>query len=136
MCKAPDFELPAGIDLAFIAHPRNLWRRRPGAAESWKSAAFAYTGEGVAESELAFDKIRSKEAFRAARCDDARTGKIVTAGQRPTIPIPFVIKAPRQGSTVGVHIVKNEREVDAAMADAAKYDQRTAGREIHVPAAN
>ena len=49
--------------------------------------------------------------------------QIVTVGQRPTIPIPFVIKAPRQGSTVGVHIIKNEREIDAAMADAAKYDR-------------
>ena len=47
----------------------------------------AYTGEGVAESELAFDKIRSKEAFRQ---HDVTTPywQIVTAGQRPTIPIP------------------------------------------------
>jgi D-alanine-D-alanine ligase len=47
----------------------------------------------------------------------------VTVGQRPTIPIPFVIKAPRQGSTVGVHIIKNEGEVEAAMADAGRYDR-------------
>jgi D-alanine-D-alanine ligase len=47
----------------------------------------------------------------------------VTIGQRPTIPIPFVIKTPRQGSTVGVHIIRNEREIDAAIADAGKYDR-------------
>jgi D-alanine-D-alanine ligase len=39
------------------------------------------------------------------------------------MPLPFVLKTPRQGSTVGVYIIKNEREVDSAMADAAKYDR-------------
>jgi D-alanine-D-alanine ligase len=34
-----------------------------------------------------------------------------------------VIKAPRQGSTVGVHIIRNERDVDAAIADASTYDR-------------
>jgi D-alanine-D-alanine ligase len=82
----------------------------------------AYTGEGVAESELAFDKIRSKEAFRQHGVTTPYW-QIITLGQRPTIPIPFVIKAPRQGSTVGVHIIRNEREVDAAIADASTYDR-------------
>jgi len=62
----------------------------------------------------------------------------VTNGQRPTIPIPFVIKAPRQGSTVGVHIIKNEREINAAIADARKYDRElliekfVSGRELTI----
>jgi D-alanine-D-alanine ligase len=80
----------------------------------------AYTGDGVAGSELAFDKIRSKEAFQQHGITTPYW-QIVTVGQRPTIPIPFVIKAPREGSTVGVHIIKNEREIDAAVADASKY---------------
>jgi D-alanine-D-alanine ligase len=81
-----------------------------------------YTGEGARESELAFNKIRSKEAFQK---HDVPTPywQIITLGQRPTMPIPFVIKAPCQGSTVGVHIIRNERDVDAAIADASTYDR-------------
>ncbi|HEY8834033.1 MAG TPA: D-alanine--D-alanine ligase, partial [Chthoniobacterales bacterium] len=64
--------------------------------------------------------------------------QIITAGQRPTIPIPFVIKAPRQGSTVGVHIIRNERDIDGAIADASTYDREllvekfVAGRELTI----
>jgi D-alanine-D-alanine ligase len=119
--KGPDFELPRGIDLAFIAL-HGTFGEDGQVQRILEDRGVAYTGEGAAESELAFDKIRSKEAFRQ---HDVTTPywQIVTIGQRPTIPIPFVIKAPRQGSTVGVHIIKNEREIDAAIADAGKYDR-------------
>jgi D-alanine-D-alanine ligase len=70
---------------------------------------------------LAFDKIRSKDAFRRGGITTPYW-QVVTLGQRPTIPIPFVIKAPRQGSTVGVYIIKSGHEVEAAMADVSKYD--------------
>jgi D-alanine-D-alanine ligase len=119
--KGPDFELPDGIDLAFIAL-HGTFGEDGQVQRILEERGVGYTGDGVAESELAFDKIRSKEAFQR---DDVSTPywQIVTGGQRPTIPIPFVIKAPRQGSTVGVHIIKNEREIDAALADAGKYDR-------------
>ncbi|HEX7516232.1 MAG TPA: D-alanine--D-alanine ligase [Chthoniobacterales bacterium] len=119
--KGPDFELPHGVDLAFIAL-HGTFGEDGQVQRILEDRRVAYTGEGAAESELAFDKIRSKEAFRQ---HDVTTPywQIVTIGQRPTIPIPFVIKAPRQGSTVGVHIIKNEREIDAAIADAGKYDR-------------
>src|SRR3989442_10636163 len=39
------------------------------------------------------------------------------------MPLPIVVKPPRQGSTVGVVIVKNERELDSAMAEVEKYDR-------------
>jgi D-alanine-D-alanine ligase len=35
-----------------------------------------------------------------------------------------VVKPPRQGSTVGVHIVKREGELESALAEAAKYDRQ------------
>jgi D-alanine-D-alanine ligase len=119
--KGPDFELSPDIELAFIAL-HGTFGEDGQVQRILDDRGVAFTGEGAAESELAFDKIRSKEAFRE---HDVTTPywQIVTNGQRPTIPIPFVIKAPRQGSTVGVHIIKNEREIDAAIADAGKYDR-------------
>ena len=119
--KGPDFELPSGIDLAFIAL-HGTFGEDGQVQRILEQRGIAYTGDGVVESELAFDKIRSKEAFRQ---HDVTTPywQIITNGQQPTIPIPFVIKAPRQGSTVGVHIIKNENEINAAIADAGKYDR-------------
>jgi D-alanine-D-alanine ligase len=119
--KGPDFALPHGTGLAFIAL-HGTFGEDGQVQKILEDRGVAYTGEGVAESELAFDKIRSKEAFRQ---HDVTTPywQTVTVDQRPTIPIPFVIKAPRQGSTVGVHIIKNEREIKAAIADAGKYDR-------------
>jgi len=129
-------ELPADIELAFIAL-HGTFGEDGQVQRILEARNVPYTGEGASESELAFDKIRSKEAFR--RHDVATPyWQIITAGQRPTIPIPFVIKAPRQGSTVGVHIIRNEKDVDAAIADASTYDNELlvekfiAGRELTI----
>ena len=119
--KGPDFELPADIELAFLTI-HGTFGEDGQLQRILEERGIAYTGEGVEGSELAFDKIRSKDAFRREGVTTPYW-QVVTLGQRPTIPIPFVIKAPRQGSTVGVYIIKNEREVDAAMADVSKYDQ-------------
>jgi len=115
-----DFELPGGVELAFITL-HGTFGEDGQVQKILEDRGVPYTGEGVAQSELAFDKIRSKEAFRHHGVTTPYW-QTVTVGQRPTIPIPFVIKAPRQGSTVGVHIIKNDREIDAAIADASKYD--------------
>jgi len=84
----------------------------------------AYTGEGVSGSEIAFDKIRTKEKFREHEVTTPPS-EVIHAGEQPTIPLPIVVKAPRQGSTVGVVIVKNENELESAIDEAAKF-----GREI------
>ena len=38
-------------------------------------------------------------------------------------PLPFVIKPPREGSSVGVHIIKDDSEIIKALEDVRKYDQ-------------
>jgi D-alanine-D-alanine ligase len=119
--KGPEFDLPAGVELAFIAL-HGTFGEDGQVQRILEARGVPYTGEGMAESELAFDKIRSKEAFQRHGVTTPYW-QIIALGQRPTIPIPFVIKAPRQGSTVGVHIIRNEREIDAATEDAGKYDR-------------
>jgi D-alanine-D-alanine ligase len=134
--KGADFELPEGTDLAFIAL-HGTFGEDGQVQQILEGRGVPYTGEGARESELAFNKIRSKEAFQKHEVPTPYW-QIITLGQRPTIPIPFVIKAPCQGSTVGVHIIRNEREVDAAIADASTYDPEllvekfVAGRELTV----
>ena len=119
--KGADFELPPDIELAFIAL-HGTFGEDGQVQQILEDRGVPYTGEGIAESELAFDKIRSKEAFRQHGVPTPYW-QTISPDQRPTIPIPFVIKAPRQGSTVGVHIIRNEREIDAAIDDASTYDR-------------
>jgi D-alanine-D-alanine ligase len=117
--KGPDFELPPGIELAFLAI-HGTFGEDGQVQRILEERGIAYTGDGVAGSELAFDKILSKEAFQKHHVPTPYW-QIVTPDQRPTIPIPFVIKAPREGSTVGVYIIKNDREIAEAMANASKF---------------
>ena len=134
--KGPDFELPEGIELAFIAL-HGTFGEDGQVQQILEDRGIPYTGEGVKQSALAFDKIRSKEAFQHAEVPTPYW-QIINPGQRPTMPIPFVIKAPRQGSTVGIHIIRHEREVEAAIADASTYDRELlvekfcAGRELTI----
>ena len=134
--QGPGFELPPGIELAFLAL-HGTFGEDGQVQRILEERGIPYTGEGVSESELAFNKIRSKEAFRQHGVATPYW-QIITLGQRPAMRIPFVIKAPRQGSTVGVHIIRNEREIDAAIADASTYDRELlvekfiAGRELTI----
>jgi D-alanine-D-alanine ligase len=118
--RGPDFQLPPDIELAFIAL-HGTFGEDGQVQQILEDRGVPYTGEGVEESRLAFDKIKSKERFRQ---HDVPTPhwQVIHAGQRPTIPIPIVIKAPRQGSTVGVYIIANERQIPQSLAEAAEYD--------------
>ena len=131
-----NFQLPEDIDIAFIAL-HGTFGEDGQVQQLLEERGVAYTGEGVEESRLAFDKIRSKEKFRE---HEVRTPEweTIEAHQHPGMLPPIVIKAPRQGSTVGVHIVKKAEEVEPAIADAAKYDREllieefVSGRELTV----
>lgn len=130
------FALEDDVELAFIT-VHGTFGEDGQLQKILEARGVPYTGENVEGSELAFDKIASKEKFRAAQVPTPYW-QIIEANQRPTIPPPFVVKAPRQGSTVGIHIVHSDREIDGAIADAAKYDNElliekfVAGRELTV----
>jgi D-alanine-D-alanine ligase len=115
------FELPADVDFAFLTI-HGTFGEDGQLQRILEQRGIAYTGDGVEASANAFDKIRSKKKFRE-RGVTTPHWQVVKAGQRPTIPLPIVVKAPRQGSTVGIFIVKNESELESAMAEATKYDR-------------
>jgi D-alanine-D-alanine ligase len=115
------FDLPDDVDLAFITI-HGTFGEDGQLQRVLELRGVPYTGDGVEESALAFDKIRSKRRFRELGVTTP-DWEVIQAGQRPTLPLPLVIKPPRQGSTVGVVIVKNERELEMAQTEAAKYDR-------------
>ena len=96
-----------------------------------------YTGEGIEGSRTAFDKILSKEAFDRAGVPTSKWEKI-RRGQTPSLPLPYVVKAPRQGSSVGVHIIRDAAALPAALEDCFQYGEEVliesffSGRELTV----
>ena len=116
-----NFDLPPDIELAFVAI-HGTFGEDGQVQRILESRGVRYTGEGAEESRIAFDKILSKQKFDAHGVTTPEWETIV-AGEVPTMSLPYVIKAPRQGSTVGIYIVKKSEEAEAALANAAKYDR-------------
>ena len=130
------FALPKDVDLAFITI-HGTFGEDGQLQKILEERGVPYTGDGVEPSQAAFDKILSKERFREHNVVTPEW-EVVEVGHRPTISVPLVVKPARQGSTVGVVIVKNASEVDSAMAEAGKYDQKlliekfVSGRELTI----
>jgi len=119
--REENFTLAADVDLAFIAI-HGTFGEDGQVQRILEDRGIAYTGEGVGGSELAFDKILSKERF-CKHGVATPAWETVEAGEHPRMELPIVVKPPRQGSTVGVYIVKKAEELESALVNAAKFDQ-------------
>ena len=115
------FVLPKDVDFAFITI-HGTFGEDGELQKILEERSVPYTGDGVEASRAAFDKVLSKEKFHEHNVVTPEW-EVVEVGRRPTISVPLVVKAPRQGSTVGVVIVKDASELDSAMAEAGKYDR-------------
>lgn len=100
-----------------------------------------YTGARANSSRVAFDKNLAKQAFLAAGVPtpgseiiDCSRGSVL-----PSFSPPFVIKPPREGSSIGIEIVHTAAEARAAVAEAAKHssdlliEEFISGPELTVP---
>jgi D-alanine-D-alanine ligase len=131
-----NFQLPGEVDLAFITI-HGTFGEDGQIQKILERRGIAYTGDGVSPSEIAFDKIRTKQKFQEHGVNTP-PWEVIHPGQRPTISLPIVVKTPRQGSTVGVVIVKNENELESALGEASKYDRElliekfVSGRELTI----
>jgi D-alanine-D-alanine ligase len=115
----PDFVLPPDGDLVFnIIH--GTFGEDGTLQELLDGLDVPYTGEGAKGSRIAFDKILTKECFDRAGVPTARWHRIHQGGV-PLFSPPYVVKAPRQGSSVGVHIVRDNADLGAALADCLQY---------------
>src|SRR5437660_8054053 len=131
-----NFLLPEDVDLAFITI-HGTFGEDGQLQKILEDRGVAYTGDGVEASQIAFDKILSKEKFLELNVVTPDS-EVIDAGQRPKMSVPLVVKPARQGSTVGIVIVKNENELDSALKEAAKYDRKllvekfVSGRELTI----
>lgn len=99
-----------------------------------------YTGSGPLASALAMDKELSKTLFRAAGVPtpDWRMAPAGRAEVEAHLGFPVIVKPSKQGSTVGLTLVKDPRDLEPAIAEAFRYDdevmleQYIPGRELTV----
>ena len=104
-----------------------------------------YTGSGHMASALAMDKDLSKHLFRAAGVSTPAWIMAELDGSSPTemeveqsLGFPVIVKPSKQGSTVGLTVVKERGKLRDAILEAARYDdevmveQFIAGRELTV----
>ena len=134
--KGPDFELPDGSDLC-INMIHGTFGEDGQIQAILDRRGVAYTGEGESASRIAFDKLASKELFVRAGVPTPRS-EVIAPGAKPTLALPIVVKAPREGSSVGVHLVREAGQLEAALADCANLDREilieelVEGRELTV----
>jgi len=99
-----------------------------------------YTGSGHLSSALAMDKDLSKKLFRAAgvQTADWMMAPATVAQVQNQFGFPVVVKPSKQGSTVGLTVVKEPGQLDAAIDEAWRYDDEVMiekfipGRELTV----
>ncbi|MDH7576384.1 MAG: D-alanine--D-alanine ligase [Bacillota bacterium] len=96
---------------------------------------FPYTGSGVLASALAMNKVMTKKIllsegietapFHVFKKDDLKHKDLAQiAGEIiEHLEFPVVVKPACQGSTIGVSVVRNLREFEAAVACAFQYDE-------------
>jgi D-alanine-D-alanine ligase len=118
--RGSNFDVPPDTEIAFIAI-HGTFGEDGQIQQILGGRGIPYTGEAIEGSRAAFDKILSKQKFREHGVATPEW-EVIRSGNRPSISVPLVVKAPRQGSTVGIVIVKTDSELDAALAEAAKFD--------------
>jgi D-alanine-D-alanine ligase len=107
-----------------------------------------YTGSGVLGSAIAINKILSKKILK---CENILTPEYITldfnnirspAKSRSLVneklSYPVIVKPNSEGSTIGINIVNNSEQLEYAVEDALKYDNKVliekyiGGRELTV----
>src|SRR5262249_23111090 len=99
-----------------------------------------YTGSGHLASALAMDKDLSKTLFRAAGVSTANWLMAPASAEvvGRTLGYPVVVKPSKQGSTVGLSVVRSPGDLESAITEAFRYDDEVmiehfvAGRELTV----
>lgn len=137
LTRAPELE---GVDVLFLA-------LHGGAGEGGTLQALLdmvgvpYTGSGMLGSAMAMDKDITKRLLRDAGVPTADwlMGPVEAGDVDDRLGWPVVVKPSKQGSTLGLSVVRGPDELEPALALAFEYDDEVmverfvAGRELTVP---
>lgn len=129
----------AGADVVFLA--LHGGQGEDGTLQALLDMAHVtYTGSGLLASALAMDKDLSKKLFKAAGVQTAEwlMAPASIDEVEAALGLPVVVKPSKQGSTVGLTVVKERGQFDAAVTEAWRFDDEVMierfipGRELTV----
>jgi D-alanine-D-alanine ligase len=137
LTRAPELE---GVDVIFLA-------LHGGTGEDGTLQALLdltgmpYIGSGMLASAMAMDKDISKRLFRDAGVPTPPwlMAPVTVQDVLEMTGFPTVVKPSKQGSTVGLTVVKRPEDLNAAIAEAFRFDDEVMierfipGRELTVP---
>ena len=140
-----------GVEVAFIALHGKYGE--DGTIQALlESLVIPYTGSRVEASRMAMDKVASKEVFfrneiptpdfYVLKKENKKEIVLSQLLRHSTIKVPVVIKPTREGSTIGVSVVKKEEDFLPALDKAFQYDDKILleeyidGREVTVSILN
>ncbi len=107
--RGRELELPEGTELAFnVIH--GTFGEDGQLQRILETRGMPYTGEGIAGSELAIDKIATKRRL-VERGVPTAAFEVLQGDEEPSMEVPFVIKAPKEGSSVGIYIVHGADQI-------------------------
>jgi len=126
--------VPEGIDAVFIALHGSFGEDGE-IQRMLEEKKIPYTGSGPEASRRSFDKLLSKEIFIGAGLPTPEFAVVGKGAENP-LPLPVVTKPVREGSSIGIHIVRRADEWPAALEDTLRYgeqalvEQYIPGREL------
>jgi len=110
------------IGAAFIAlHGR--WGEDGSVQGLLEIMGIPYTGSGVLGSAMVMDKVVMKMMFESMGIPSPAYTQAEDGGT-VHFPLPFVVKPANEGSTIGISIVKKQKEVMAAIKKARMFDKK------------
>ncbi len=95
----------------------------------------AYVGSGVTGSAIGMDKVHMKQAFAAAKLPMLEVVPVLEREWRHerdrvsraianALRLPYFVKPANSGSSVGVTKVKNDKDLEAAVEHALRFDEK------------
>jgi len=147
--------IDAGRDICEVLRNENIglaylvlhggWGEDGGIQGLLEVMGIPYTGSGVLASALAMDKAVSRVVFASAGLHvpryelvSARTKTRAPISQGLVAPPPWVVKPRREGSSVGISIVRERGKLDEALKTALSFggdaliEEFIEGKEVHI----
>ena len=122
--------LPADVDACYITL-HGGWGENGGVQAALDARGIPYTGPGADASRVTMDKIATKRCLDAAGVPTAPWAVATPSHPLADSPLgyPCVVKAPRDGSSVGVYLVKKPEDFARAVSEAQRIDREKFGGE-------
>ena len=123
--------LPSHVDACYVTL-HGGWGENGGVQAALDQRGIPYTGPGAAASRITMDKIETKKVLDRAGVPNAPWSVVGDADADLAeadlpLPLPVVVKAPRDGSSVGVYLVKTFDQWADAVRNAVRIDREKFG---------